>query len=62
VGLTTAAHEAQAINPQTLAADSNGILLQPKHIQQAMRQLAGIADHELSARFPLNAETISLFG
>ncbi|MCB2388432.1 DUF1501 domain-containing protein [Thalassolituus alkanivorans] len=62
VGLTTAAHEAQTVNAQTLAPDSNGILLQPKHIQQAMRELAGIAGHELSQRFPLNAESVNLFG
>ena len=63
VGLTTAAHEARPLNPATLAVDdANGIVLQPKHMQQAMRRLAGIADHALCQRFPLQAEEVNLFG
>lgn len=62
VGYTNASHEALAINPQTLQADAAGVILQPKHIQQAMRQLAEIENHPLSQQFPLAAENIRLFG
>jgi len=61
VGQTTAGHDAQAINPQTLAPDENGVILQPKHIQQAMRELAGIDNHAVSQQFPLDAESINFF-
>lgn len=61
VGATTNEHEGLSINPTTLQLDSNGIQLQPKHIQQAMRELAGIENHEISLRFPLGAESIRFF-
>ena len=61
VGATSSQHEALSIHPTSLAVDENGIRLQPKHIQQAMRQLAGIENHEISLRFPLDAENIRFF-
>ena len=61
VGVTTDDHEAQPINISTLALDSDGIILEPKHIQQAMRELAGIEGHEFSQRFNLDAESVNLF-
>ena len=61
VGATTSQHETLSINPTTLELDTNGVQLQPKHIQQAMRELAGIENHEISLRFPLNAESIRFF-
>ncbi len=61
VGATTAEHEALSINPSTLALDENGVRLQPKHIQQAMRQLAGIEEHAISQMFPLGADDIQFF-
>jgi hypothetical protein len=43
-----------ALNPQTLAIDrQNGIRVRPEHIHTALRELAGIADHAFSRRFPL---------
>lgn len=42
------------LNPRTLAVDrQNGIRVRPEHIHQALRELAGIADHAFSRRFPL---------
>lgn len=42
------------INPQTLAIDrEHGIRVRPEHIHTALRELAGIADHPFSRRFPL---------
>ncbi len=61
VGATTGSHEALNIHPTTLALDEEGVRLHPKHIQQAMRQLAGIADHEISLRFALDAEDVQFF-
>lgn len=52
---------ASAINPNTLALDGNGIIMQPKHIQQAMREFAGIQDHEYCQLFDLDAESINFF-
>jgi hypothetical protein len=42
------------VNPQTLATDKEkGIRVRPEHIHQALRELAGIADHPFSKKFPL---------
>jgi uncharacterized protein (DUF1501 family) len=42
------------LNPQTLALDRpNGVRVRPEHIHTALRELAGIADHAFSRRFPL---------
>lgn len=52
------------VNPRTLAIDrQNGIRVRPEHIHQALRELAGIADHAFSRRFPLGVpETEGLRG
>ena len=43
-----------ALDPQTLACDrEKGIRVRPEHIHDALRDLAGIADHPLSRKFPL---------
>jgi hypothetical protein len=42
------------VSPQTLAIDKDkGIRVRPEHIHTALRELAGIADHPFSQRFPL---------
>ena len=42
------------VNPQTLACDrQHGIRVRPEHIHTALRELAGVADHPFSRRFPL---------
>ena len=42
------------VNPRTLACDrQKGIRVRPEHIHAALRELAGIADHPFSRRFPL---------
>ena len=42
------------LDPQTLASDrEKGIRVRPEHIHAALRDLAGIADHPFSRRFPL---------
>lgn len=43
-----------ALNPQTLAIDKEkGIRVRPEHVHEALRELAGIADHPFSKKFPL---------
>lgn len=63
VGATSLDHQAQNLNPQTLQLDSSeaGIRVQPKHIQYALRKLAGIENHEICQRFPLQAEDFDFF-
>jgi hypothetical protein len=42
------------LNPATLTTDKEkGIRIRPEHIHQSLRQLAGIADHPFSKKFPL---------
>jgi uncharacterized protein (DUF1501 family) len=42
------------VNPQSLTCDKEkGIRVRPEHIHTALRELAGIADHSFSKKFPL---------
>ncbi len=61
VGASDERHTGLKINPQTLEVDENGIILKPKHLIQAYRQLAGIEQGSLAQRFPLNAEDVDFF-
>jgi hypothetical protein len=62
VGSTDAMHNANSIDPLSLAVDQvNGVTLQPKHLQQAMRQLAGVDQSSVAGLFPLNAEDVDFF-
>lgn len=63
VGATDGLHNALKINPTTLKADSSssGIILEPKHLQQALRQLGGFDQSSVAQRFPLNAEQVDFF-
>jgi hypothetical protein len=50
------------IAPQTMAIDSQqGIRARPEHIHQALRELAGIADHEYCDQFPLGVKAEERF-
>ncbi|HYH68604.1 MAG TPA: DUF1501 domain-containing protein [Urbifossiella sp.] len=54
VGETDAGQFAVPIDPATLAVKrEGGVRVRPEHVHQALRELAGIADHPLSKRFPL---------
>lgn len=63
VGATDSMHKALKINPQTLQVDSgnDGIILEPKHLQQAMRQLGGVENSAVALKFPLSAENVDFF-
>jgi hypothetical protein len=54
IGATDEGQFAVPINPATLACDKDqGIRVRPEHIHQALRELAGIADHPHSQKYPL---------
>ncbi len=63
VGATDDGHRTLKINPATLKVDSSssGVKLQPKHLQQAMRQLAGVDQSAVAKLFPLQAENVDMF-
>jgi hypothetical protein len=54
IGATDAKQFAVPLTPSTLKLDRDkGIRVRPEHIHQALRELAGIADHPMSKKFPL---------
>lgn len=63
VGATDPSHNALKINPASLQVDtsSSGIILEPKHLQQALRQLGGFDQTAIAQQFPLNAEQVDFF-
>jgi len=62
IGSSDDGHRPYEIDPDTLeTADNGGIRINPVHIHQAMRDLAGISEHELAVQFPLGAERLDLF-
>ena len=62
VGATDEMHNRFAIDPVSLAVDqTNGVVLQPKHLQLAMRQLADVDQGSVAGMFPLNAEDVDFF-
>ncbi len=54
MGATDEKQQLVPVNPQTLAFDKEqGIRVRPEHVHQALRELAGIQDHQFSKQFPL---------
>lgn len=56
IGATDDKQFAVPLDPQTLAAAADkdkGVRIRPEHIHESLRELAGIADHPLSKKFPL---------
>jgi uncharacterized protein (DUF1501 family) len=55
IGATDDKQQLIAINSKTLAAsEQSGTRVRPEHIHDALRRLAGIADHPFSKQFPLS--------
>lgn len=55
------------VSPKTLAIDKDkGIRVRPEHVHESLRELAGIADHAASKKFPLGVKDeeklVGLFG
>jgi len=63
IGATDEVHNALNINPTTLQVDNSsaGLRIEPKHLQQAMRELGGVSQSSIAQAFPLNAENIDFF-
>lgn len=63
VGATDELHNALKINPSSLQVDNSsaGVRLEPKHLQQAIRELAGVEQSAAAMQFPLDAEDIDFF-
>lgn len=54
VGATDAKQFAVPLDPAKLALDKEkGVRVRPEHVHEALRELAGIADHPASKKFPL---------
>jgi uncharacterized protein (DUF1501 family) len=54
VGATDEKQFAVPIDTKTLSiAKDKGVRVRPEHVHQALREMAGIADHALSKKFPL---------
>jgi hypothetical protein len=54
IGATDEKQFAVSLNPGTLKLDKDkGIKVRPEHIHESLRELAGIAEHTLSKKFPL---------
>jgi len=65
IGATDDKQFAVPLDPRTLKLDKDkGIRVRPEHVHESLRELAGIADHPLSKRFPLglaDAEKLQKF-
>jgi len=57
IGATDGQQFGATLNPAMLTADQDqGVRVRPEHINEALRQFAGIADHPLSKKFPLGVK------
>lgn len=55
IGATDDKQQLTAIDPKTLAvSEPSGTRVRPEHIHEALRRLAGVADHPFSKQFPLS--------
>lgn len=67
IGATDEKQFAVPLDPKTLATDADkGLRIRPEHVHESLRELAGIADHPFSKKFPLglkdDEKLESLFG
>lgn len=64
IGQSTDRHQAVGMNLDTLQVDNSPEAphIEPGHICQAIRQLAGVDQSELAAMFPLENQMVPLFG
>lgn len=62
VGATDDLQRSMAVNPNTLALDSNGVEITPEYIHQALRSLAGIGNNPgVSGAFPFAQQVMPVF-
>lgn len=57
IGATDDKQFAVPLDPKSLAVEKEkGIRIRPEHLHESLRELAGIADHPLSKKFPLGVK------
>lgn len=57
IGATDEKQFAVPLDPASLQTDAEkGVRIRPEHIHESLRELAGIADHPLSVKFPLGVK------
>lgn len=61
IGGTDANVNALPVNTTTLQPDSSGIKITPQHVHAALREMAGISNHENSRQFPLEGGFLNIF-
>ncbi len=62
VGATDDLQRSMAVNPNTLALDSNGVEITPEYLHQALRSLAGIdMNPAVSGNFPFAEQVLPIF-
>lgn len=62
IGSTDGGYKPIGVNPKTLAPDSNGTIVEPRHLHQALRKIGGITGTELDKQFGLAGDPLPLFG
>lgn len=65
IGATTERHDILSVDPKSLKVSDKGIHIEPKHIHQNLRRLAGIDNDELMQFYPLaiaDTDAMNLFG
>ncbi|MCA9526015.1 MAG: DUF1501 domain-containing protein, partial [Myxococcales bacterium] len=64
VGASTDRHQSIGVNLDTLAVDNSPDAphIEPGHVCQAIRKLAGVHESELAAMFPIENQQVPLFG
>jgi len=45
---------------ENIIPNESGIIIEPRHVQSALRNLAGIAEHENAQRFMLESSDLDL--
>ncbi len=62
VGATDDLQRSMAVNPNTLALDSNGVEITPEYLHQALRSLAGIdMNPAVAGNFPFAEQVLPIF-
>lgn len=62
IGATDEGQSALKVNPTTLAVSDSGVTLTPGHVHAALRELAGLREHPLSAPYRIDGNLLPLLG
>lgn len=62
IGATDDSFKPLTINKSSLKVDASGVRLEPSHVHQALRKVAGITGTDLDAQFGIPGDALPLFG